>query len=306
MKRLMSLFPVALISVPMAYTHAQVAAPPSAAQWKDTQPVVTAQPQLAGPQAPAQPSDSRTIKIEPIGPLKLDSGGKPPWWSYFVQLGSALFTLLGIMGGLWIGQRNTQRTIVASQRNSDSSIWQKANETELKDIQSKLDGFYIPFRLLSDANHQFAQDLRAREHAKGRTDYRMLTQLFDQEWRENLSDWDKMIVEIVCDNGEELRNLIETKSGLVDEKILPYLSRVSVHFRVLHLARKCSLGTDSSPFKTYVYPRQLDQVLTLEVDRLKMRMAQLRARPGEDPGPIQPLTIPKKLELDPWIDVDSR
>jgi hypothetical protein len=36
-------------------------------------------------------------------------------------------------------------TIEASQKNNDASIWQKANETELREIQAKLDGFYIPF-----------------------------------------------------------------------------------------------------------------------------------------------------------------
>lgn len=304
--RLMPYLLVALISQPVALSYGQAPAAPMATQSAPAQPAVTAPPQLPANQTPAQPTTSSTIRIEPIGSFKLESGVSAPWWSYFVPLGTAVLTLLGVWAGLWIGQRNTQKTIVAAQKNNDASVWQKANEAELKDIQSKLDGFYIPFRLLSDANHHFAQDLRAKENAKGRKDYRMLIQLFDQDWIKSLSDWDKKIVEIVCCSGEELRKLIETKSGLVDEQILPYLSRVSVHFRVLHLAYEGSLGSDPSSFKDYVYPRQLDDVLTLEVDRLRARMAQLRAKPGEDPGPIPPLNIPKELELNSWVDPDGR
>ena len=192
-------------------------------------------PQAAAP-AQSVPLSTLTVRVEPVGPLKLDSGASAPWWSYFVSVVGPILSGALAFVGVWLGLRiaaeNTGKTIAAAQNNNDAAIWQKANETELRDIQAKLDGFYIPFQLLSKANHQFAQDLRSRESK----DYRMLMKLFDKQWQEKLSPGDKKLVEIVCNNAEELRALIASKSGLVDDQILPYLSRASAHFRILHLS----------------------------------------------------------------------
>jgi type II secretory pathway pseudopilin PulG len=46
--------------------------------------------------------------------------------------------------GIEAAQRNAEASIKAAQRNNEADLWQKANETELKDIQAKLDGFYGP------------------------------------------------------------------------------------------------------------------------------------------------------------------
>ena len=184
--------------------------------------------------APTSASSPLIVKVEPIAPLKLDAGEAAPWWTYFVPvvgpIVSGLLAFVGVWLGLKIATNNTTKTAEVAQKNNDAAIWQKANETELRDIQAKLDGFYMPFQLLSDANHMLAQDIRVRQ-PQG---YRMLVQLFDTQWRESLSAGDKKIVEVVCNNAEELRALIANKSGLVDDKILPYLSRASVHFRILH------------------------------------------------------------------------
>lgn len=256
--------------------------------------------------APASTSSSLIVKVEPIAPLKLDAGDGAPWWTYFVPvvgpIVSGLLAFVGVWLGLKIATNNTAKTAEAAQKNNDAAIWQKANETELRDIQAKLDGFYMPFQLLSDANHMLAQDIRVRQPK----DYRMLVQLFDTEWRESLSPGDKKIVEIVCNNAEELRALIANKSGLVDDKILPYLSRASVHFRILNLAYKSELGADPVRFNEYVYPRQLDKVLALEIERLRRRVEQLREKPGGSPPSREGLVIPPDYVLPKWSDPDSR
>ena len=248
-----------------------------------------------------------TIKLEPISPLKLDSGNGAPWWSYFVPIVgpivSGALAFIGVWLGLGIASKNTTSTTEAAQKNNDAAIWQKANETELKNLQEKLNEFYIPFQLLSDANHLLAQDLRSRQKMEN---YRLLIQLFDHDWRDGLTPGDRKLVEIICKNAEELRALIASKSGLVDEKILPYLSRVSVHFRMLYLAYKSKLGEDSERFKEYIYPRELDKVLALEVVRLRGRMESLRLNPSGRPGSFESLAIPPDLELPKWSDTDGR
>ena len=258
------------------------------------------------PPEQAAPAESYTVRLDPIRPFSVESGPGAPWWSFLVPVVGPIVSGLIAFGGVWLGLRtaqgNTRRTLKTAQRNSDASIWQQANETELREIQAKLDGFFVPFQLLSKSNHQLAQDIRARQ-GEG---YRMLIKLFDKEWRDGLSDGDKKLVEIVCYNGEELRELIGEKSGLVDDKILPYLSRASAHFRILHLAYKRELGTDSERFQDYVYPRQLDGVLELEIARLRNRIEELRANPGTAPKPLVPLQIPAELQLPEWVDPDGR
>ncbi|WP_207436447.1 hypothetical protein, partial [Sabulibacter ruber] len=87
-----------------------------------------------------------SVRLEPGGSLRVESGGTPPWWSYWVPtvgpIISGVLAFLGAWLGLSIAQRNTLRTIEAAQRTTEASVWQKANETELKDLLGKLDGFY--------------------------------------------------------------------------------------------------------------------------------------------------------------------
>lgn len=249
-----------------------------------------------------------TYRVEPVGTLRLDNGAGPPSWTYFIPIVgpilSGLLAFIGVWLGLKIAADNTNKSISVAQSNSDATVWQKANETELGDIQAKLDGFYIPFQLLSQANHQFAQDLRSRQAEPQK--YRMLMKLFDKEWLEGLSAGDRKLVEIVGTNAEELRGLIASKSGLVDDKILPYLSRASAHFRILNLAFKGVLGTDPKRFTDYVYPRELDGVIALEIRRLRNRMEVLRANPSVRPDPLESLAIPEDLKLSSWVDPDGR
>jgi hypothetical protein len=253
------------------------------------------------------PDGELLIKVQPIGSLKLDNGASAPWWTYLIPiLGpilSGALAFVGVVLGLRIAAVNTSKTTESAQKNTEASIWQKANETELRDIQAKLDGFYIPFQLQSKANHQFAQDIRSRQRDK---EYRMLTKLFDAEWRKSLTPGDAKLVEIVCSNAEDLRALIANKSGLVDDQILPHLSRASAHFRILNLAFKSELGSDAAQFEKYVYPRQLDPVLALEITRLKSRIDQLRSNPSVCPPPAERLKIPSSLELPEWVDPDGR
>ena len=59
-------------------------------------------------------------------------------------------------------------------------------------------------------------------------------------------------------------------------------------------------------FNEYVYPRQLDKVLVLEIERLRRRVEQLREKPGGSPPPREALVIPPEHVLPKWSGPESR
>src|SRR3546814_21114009 len=73
---------------------------------------------------------------------------------------------------------------------------------------------------------------------------------------------------------------IAANAKMLDVKILPYLSRLSAHYRMLELAYAQKLGEDPEPLvKRYVFPSEVDPVLTIEVTRMQVTgRASCRAR----------------------------
>lgn len=186
-----------------------------------------------------------------------------------------------------------------TRRNSISEQWLKINQAEAEYLQNKLDKFYGPFILESEANYLMAQDLRSRQPDP--EEYRLLDKLFDKKWRDSLSPGDKALVEEICSTGGRLASVIKDNAGLVDSRILPYISRAISHFRVLSLANDNKLGDDSAPFLSYVYPKSLDPVLRMELDRLQKRMTLLRQNPTKPHGDLTPLDL-SKYPLAKWPD----
>lgn len=190
--------------------------------------------------------------------------------------------------------------IVYFTRKSDvSEQWLKINEAEAIYLQNKLDKFYGPFIVVSESNYLMAQELRSRQPTS--ENFRLLVKLFDSEWMDTLSDGDRELVREICETGERLRVMIQENIGLVDPEIIPYISRAVAHFRVLHLAHEGKLGEDSAPFLRFVYPKQLDPVLTMELERLQNRVKKLRQEPTTPHGEIASLDL-SKYPLDPWDD----
>jgi hypothetical protein len=272
----------------------------------------TVQPQQTPPPAvgpaPApivqlQVPDKFAVSVASGSTLKLEtspssSSTRTPWIPVISSLITGVITLSGAIIGFCFSQRNTRATIRSAAQLSEAALWQKANETEARDIQAKLDGFYGPFMQMSQANFLMAQDLRAR--SGGPEVHRLLLRMFDQGWKDNLSVGDRALADEICQTAETLRKFIIDKSGMVNGTVVPYLARAAAHFRILHLAGQGKLGTDSAPFVKYIYPRELDRVLELEVSRLKARLEVLRTKPNGEPEPPPSLEIPPDLALPEW------
>jgi hypothetical protein len=114
------------------------------------------------------------------------------------------------------------------------------------------------------------------------------------------------IIGEIVGNGTDLRTLIRDKAGAVDPAVLPYLARAGTHFTMLKLAKEGALANDPRRFELYVYPAQLDEVLSMDVARLKRRGQTLQSGPSERHGPLEALVIPQALALAPWPEPPRR
>lgn len=211
---------------------------------------------------------------------------------------AAILSAIAAIVAIAVGFFSTRYTLKTAKENAEATVWQKANELELKDIQTRLDSFYGPFRHASHVNMLMNRDLRSRQ---GDDRFLLIEKLFDRDWRSSLSAGDQALLGEIANNAKGLRELIGSHLGMVDEKVLPYLARVSAHYRMIELAYENKLGTDPGPFvQLYVFPRQIDDVLRLEVERLERRRAMLAANPSKAPAPIEPLQLPAELALKEW------
>ena len=175
-----------------------------------------------------------------------------------------------------------------------AGTWQKANEAEVKEIDEKLNKFYGRFMHSLGRTHLFAQDVRSKQPDP--KNYRLLVQLFDAKWKDDLSAADKALVTQIVEAAEANDALISENLGMADPMLIPYFVCASAHFRILKLAGKGELGKDSKPFESYVYPKALDHVVNLEVTRLVTRREKLLANLSKNHGAMPKLQIPLKEE----------
>lgn len=221
------------------------------------------------------------------------AGWEPKDW---LALIAATSTILA----LFFSNLVSKRTLAASRYATDTASWQKANEAELKAIEAQLDTFYAPLLQKSETNLLLSRDLRARQKDSGR--FLLLEKLFDKAWRAGLSEGERELVSELVENARAIRAFVAGRPPM-SAALIPYLSRADAHYRILQLAYEQKLGDDPAPWvELYIYPKAVDGVLKLEVQRLQMRAALLRANPGNKSPPMEALKIPGELELKPWVD----
>jgi hypothetical protein len=195
------------------------------------------------------------------------------------------------------------RTISQRENEIQKAIIQRSNESELTLLQERLDKFFGPYQQLSETKALLAREFISRQRDPA---FRTLSALLDPEQRKQLAgdknDW-TILSEIMQIDGE-LDRMIRENAGLVDRKLLEYLARVSAHYRIIRLAYDDKVSGDphGSFSKYYVYTWQLDKVLKLEIERLQNRCALLRRQLAVVHPPLEPLSIPEGLRLEPWPD----
>ncbi|MCK1593340.1 hypothetical protein [Bradyrhizobium sp. 164] len=210
-------------------------------------------------------------------------------------LGSAAVGIVALI----VSAVMTTKTLRVSQLNNEATIWQKANELEVKEIQDKLDRFYGPYSQMSGTNALLSRDLRSRQQDS--STFLLIEKLFDKSWLESLPTDQKALVGELVTNAGNMRKFILDNAKMADAKIQPYLSRVCAHYRILELAHAGQLGTDPKPYVSkYVFPIQIEKVLALEVARLESRKQHLRSQPSKQPPMIGELLIPEDLKLPEW------
>jgi len=231
------------------------------------------------------------VQLDLAGPLEVRQIDKqqPSGIDWATVFSSLLAAGVGAGGALLVGWW--------SQRGIRDSLAQNANAAELKELQAKLDSFYGPYRQLSEVNKLLADEFKSRQPDKA---FRTLTLLLKEEWQKLITKPDRAIVSEIVANDIALNKLIMEHSGLVDSKLVPYLARAGAHFRLMELAYKGMLEDVPERFQRYVYPRQLDEALNLEIDRLTNRCEQLRRHSAQQAGAMASLEIPDSLRLPDW------
>ena len=205
--------------------------------------------------------------------------------------------LLGGLAGL-AGAFVAAMAIVFNGRASRATTVQKANEAELESLRSKLDGFYGPYLQLSNTNRLIATDLKNR-HAPG-PQMRILLILLDPKWEEQFSRGEVALVKEILSIDDTLLKLIQEQSGLVSDEVQPYLWRAASHFRIMKLASENKLDNDPDRYAHYVYPRELDEIIQLEIDRIHGRINLIQTEPMVLHPPAAELAIPPRLKLSDW------
>lgn len=253
---------------------------PAPAQRSATPPLLAA----PGPTASAAPSPSAPVCCS--APKESDLWTAKDWAAVIGSIAGLLAFFVGL-GAIWSNLRST--------RNNNN---QKTNEAELKSIETKLDEFFGLYLQLSNTNKLIADELKQR-HPEA-PEMRILLLLLDAGWRGRLSRGDATLIDEIIDIDKSLLALIQEKAGMVDSSVQPYLYRAAAHFRMMIRAHEGKLDDEPATYRSYVYPRQLDRVVQLEVDRLKARISLLRSAPMEQHPPMAPLIIPADLGLGEW------
>lgn len=235
--------------------------------------------------ASTEPDEPVDVRLDWNNPLRIESPDqdKEKWPVVLPNIVSLLSAIVALIAVIW------------SHRGVKSTLAQSSNRAELQDIQKKLDQFYGPYIHLSETNRLLIDEFRSRQSSTFRT----LIMLLNPNWRSSYSTSDQTIVEEIIRLDVALRRLIQSKSGLVDRALVPYLARASAHFRMMKLAFDGKLENAPHRFARYVYPRELDAVLDLEMRRLSERMIELR-HATRSIAAIQPLSIPFDKQLLPW------
>jgi hypothetical protein len=150
-----------------------------------------------------------------------------------------------------------------------SQLKQQQREYERKEIYKKLNEFYGPVQQYLGKSYELYGMFTASRPADFRT---LIALLEGRKFEGN----DKVLLDQIVEIINKVEDLLLKNSGLVDDKELrELLAKAGTHFRVLQLAYQGILAGEVERFQDYVYPRDLNQKIDEQIEKLKARLNEL-------------------------------
>ena len=178
-------------------------------------------------------------------------------------------TLTGLMGSmvaviaLVVGYL-TNRALYTLQRSKE----------ERDEIYKKLNSFYGPFLQLRSESLLLYKKF-AVAHKEADPHFRTLTYLLAGGI---FSGNDAVLLRQILTINNQLQLLLLAQGGLIDRSdVREELGSLGMHIRVLSLACDGELSGAAVLFEDSTFPRNLDEILSVEVNRLKGRLNELNA-----------------------------
>lgn len=226
-----------------------------------------AQSPVTNAQQEKQVPQTLNVRVEQAEPFRTAKEDKP----------ALVAILTGPFGGGIAGAIAAGFGVLIAHLTGRSTLRQKSNEAEMKEIQERLNSFYGPFKIRSVENKLIASEFRQKQ---GGPEFRTLIALLDPQWKTNLSNADQSLLKKMIENGTTLRGLIQEKSGHVYGALMPKLAEAATHFTMLEMAYNDQLDNTPDRFSAYVYPRELDEQIDEEIKYLNARVDLLLHYPG--------------------------
>lgn len=150
-----------------------------------------------------------------------------------------------------------------------TQLKQAQREDERKEIYQKLNEFYGPVQHYLAKSNELYKRFTAFRPAGFRT---LIALLEGQRFEGN----DKVLLEQILEIVAKVEELILSRSGLVDDtELRELLARAGTHFRFIGLAYEGLLVGEADRFKGYVYPRELNEKVDKQIEKLKARLNEL-------------------------------
>jgi len=131
-----------------------------------------------------------------------------------------------------------------------------------------INDFYAPLLVLRRTSKELHKIF------KNGKDFRTLPKLIDGE---KYKDNDRVLIEEIIKIGNECKNIIVTKSGLIDDDDLReiYIPRLLTHYILIEKAFNNEIQKEVERFDGYEFPNEIDDILDNKVRDLINKLEEL-------------------------------
>lgn len=190
-----------------------------------------------------------------------ENAGSSSWTEYFLPLFSTVLGAIIALIPVFLTIRSDK------------------NDRKASEIKRQLHDFYNPllFLLRKDTAFYNIFNLQAKKTAADNNmEYRTLVFLVTgQHNSKKFSETDKFLLQEILSINEQIVQLISKNMGNIDEDISQSLVELCRHYELLRLAEQGKIA-DSSEYKQYVYPRDIDAKVERKVEELYKKLNALK------------------------------